>query len=78
MMGLIKNSVLSVEFNVSLSLEELPALKEVIGNNLGLSGWNFRRKESEGITLSNPVFQYKNVEGKTCLLCYGVQMLVLE
>jgi len=71
MMGGKKISILSVEFNVNLSREELPVLKRVIDNNLGLSGMVKRCKESEDGDDVLPVFQYKNVAGRTCLLIYG-------
>lgn len=66
-----KISIVSVEFSVFLSREELPVLKEVIDNNLGLSGIVNRWKESECENGFLPVFQYKNVADKTLLLIYG-------
>lgn len=72
MMELKKISILSVEFNVSLTREEFPVLNEVIENNLGLSGIIKRWKETEVGNYVHPVCQYKNVEAKTCLFCYGM------
>ena len=61
-----------MEFNVSLTREEFPVLNEVIENNLGLSGIIKRWKETEVGNYVHPVCQYKNVEAKTCLFCYGM------
>jgi len=71
-------SILSVEFNVLLSMEELPSLKRVIEDNFGLSGIIKHFKESDWEDYAGPVFQFKNVDGKSCMYCYGKVPLYLK